>query len=437
MNGTNILPFSRQSVINDRYLRRSDLFDKRHRLTVSLLKPGRGNSTIESVPVKPQRFKMRVKQLQIAQQFTPEYYLQKHLPTVSGNDERAYFSPISGCISIRSPSVLSTKQKSAKNTTSRISKSIDSRQVKESPFSANSLFSGEQFRKKVSIRRKVRNAVESNKSLLIVSSICFLAGTLILISSFFTSSARTQSSSSSPGSNNTSINDDGSDPKEWTGSAYDQSDSSNRRKRITSMTLFGFIFIGIGFSILCLSLFLIVCCHVNKWLAIKRRPSTSKKLRSDSVTSLISRRKRSIEDPFTVTKISPEPSPAFLVRSGVPSQVHKHQGFNSSNLVGSTIDEPHEVNNVTLVDIEDQGDEGDHEKRAGEEDNLCNKSAGHMSASSSVVVTTNRSHPATISREIAVKNDGEKKEKLKGMHKTMETNDQKKRIRERGWRMLK
>lgn len=114
-----VLPYSRPkwpavSVINNQYP--SDIFNKRHRLNPSLIQNSIGNKNspkpLQPIAVNPQRFKMRVKQLQIAQQFTPEYYLHKHLPTQE--EQRAYVSPSPSCWSIKSPSVLS-KEASAKS----------------------------------------------------------------------------------------------------------------------------------------------------------------------------------------------------------------------------------------------------------------------------------------------------------------------------------
>lgn len=465
-------------------MRQKEIFDKRHRLNLNLIRQARGENVLskpEIVPVKPHRFKMRVKQLQIAQQFTPQFYLQKHLPTIHDDQQRAYFSTSPNHYPTTISPVLSntemeentrgkieknTMAKTGKNKMAKSGKKSDKKplrprtmSVKKLPYDSERLYSEvarQPRQRRDSLRRKLRNAVESNKSLLVVSSICFLAGTLILISSLFTSNAAGKMFSSS-GSNNNNNNGDSNDDRDPSISSTSSTNDRNeiqspksRNGKITSLTLFGFTFIGIGFSILSLTIFLIVCCHVNKWLAIKRRPSSSlfSNFRSDSVTSLISRRPRSIEDSFhprsiegtriqeKKTKIiSPE-----LFQIDVDSgqlqtrQVSCDRELNSSCRHVSTNDEdPHEVNHVTLVDIEGIEDE-----------NTCNKSTLGQElrvVETQVTEATNPSNDSTKGVKLKEKDETKqrkkegKKEGKKHGSKVKEkgTNERKNRLRERGW----
>lgn len=412
MSGTRI-PISRRpwpqvSVVNDRYLRQNDIFDKRHRLNMSLGTSKKESNEIPTLaPVKTKQFKMRVKQLQIGQQFTPEYYLRRHLP--SEEEQRAYFCPSPGSWSHKNITPLPPKGK----------KEVKKKPLKVKKFNTRRRYPNEGSFPKKSLRRKVRNAVESNKSLLVVSSICFLAGTLILISSLFSNDDRENLAS-----NNTSII--GSD----TGSDAEPKQQPSRKA--TSMTLFGFTFIGIGFSILSLSLFLIVCCHVNKWLAIETRPS-SLGLRSDSTTSLIPRRKTSIEDCWS-TKIAPEP---FSVKVD-PGQIYKHRG--QDILASKILPEKHQD---VLIDIETIDDENKEDR---------NKSADLVT--SPTIAETNKSDILSNStlEETAVKlkkkiykekgkkedrkkdkKKDEKKDKKKDEKKQKEVNERKNKKKERRW----
>ena len=480
------------------------MFDKRHRLNLNLVRQARGENVLgkpEIVPLKPHRFKMRVKQLQIAQQFTPQHYLQKHLPTIHDDQQRAYFSTSPNHYPTKMSPVLSstemeentsakteentmakteenTMAKTEENTMAKSGENMMAKSgektgkkpleprtisVKKLPYDSQRLYSGELGRqprqRRDSLRRKLRNAVESNKSLLVVSSVCFLAGTLILISSLFTNNVAGEmfSSSGSNNNNNEGSNDDRDPNISSTSSTNNQNEiqsPKSRNRRITSLTLFGFTFIGIGFSILSLTIFLIVCCHVNKWLAIKRRPSSSlfSNFRSDSVTSLISRRRpRSIEDSFhprniegtriqeTKTKImSPEPF-QFDVDPGQSQtrRVSRDQELNSScqHFVSTNDEDPHEVNHVTLVDIE--GIE--------EDENVGNKST--LGQESHVVETqvteaSKSSNDPTKGVKLKEKKDETKQRKKEGKKegkkhgskvKEKGANERKNRLRERGW----
>lgn len=277
--------------------------------------------------------------------------------------------------------------------------------VRKLPSNKSRLYSTEHFQRRPSLRRRVRNAVESNKSLLVVSSICFLGGTLLLISSMFTNNDRKTSESNPENSiNNPDLNDEDSSSSS-NGNQYQSGERTN------SMTLFGFTFIGIGFSVLCLSVFLIVCCHVNKWLAIERRPSSSK-FRSDSATSLISRRKTSIEDLLKGTKISPEPS--AVTSNVVPGKLHIHhsQELNPNKVVKKI----HEPQNITLVDIE-----------AVEEENTCNKSEDRKLSVLSTIKSSN-DHPTP---QLKAGKSKIKQENIK--RKGNGTKEQKRQIRKQGW----